>query len=185
MEDTLGAYADLMAAGKVRAIGASNFSAARLLQALQTSQKWELPRYESLQPQYNLLDRRGFEDQLQPLCVREQVGVINYYALARGFLTGKYRTEQDVCKSPRGLAAAQNYLNPRGLRTLAALDLTAQKHTATPGQIALAWQMVQPAIIAPIASATSLTQLEELVASTHIALDAQDLHRLGQASAAD
>ena len=183
MEDSLGAYADLIAAGKVRAIGASNFSADRLQLTLTTSQQHGLPRYESLQPHYNLLDRAGFEDELQPLCVAEQVGVINYYALARGFLTGKYRRLGDTGKSPRGAAAAELYLNPHGLRTLAALDQVALRLSATPGQVALAWQMAQPGITAPIASATSLAQLRELVAVPQLALGDEDIGLLRQASA--
>lgn len=183
MADTLGAYADLIAAGKVRAIGASNFSAARLQQALQTSARLGLPRYESLQPEFNLMDRAGFEAQLQPLCVAERVGVINYYALARGFLTGKYRSQADAGKSPRGAAAAQLYLNPRGLRTLAALDQLALRHGATPGQVALAWQLAQPGITAPIASATTLAQLQELAGSVQLLLDQEELRLLAQASA--
>lgn len=150
LADTLGAYADLIRAGKVRAIGASNYSAARLQEALQTSERLGLPRYESLQPLFNLYDRAVFEDALQPLCVQQQVGVINFYALAAGFLTGKYRTAADAAKSARGANTTAKYLNDRGLRILAALDAVAQRYNATPGQVAVAWQMVQPGITAPL-----------------------------------
>lgn len=183
LADTLGAYADLIRAGKVRAIGASNYSAARLQEALQTSERLGLPRYESLQPLFNLYDRAVFEDALQPLCVQQQVGVINFYALAAGFLTGKYRTAADAAKSARGANTTAKYLNDRGLRILAALDAVAQRYNATPGQVAVAWQMVQPGITAPIASATSVAQLHELVKATQLQLDSDALAQLDAASA--
>jgi len=183
LADTLGAYADLIRAGKVRAIGASNYSAARLQEALQTSERLGLPRYESLQPLFNLYDRAVFEDALQPLCVQQQVGVINFYALAAGFLTGKYRTVADAAKSARGANTTAKYLNDRGLRILAALDAVAQRYNATPGQVAVAWQMVQPGITAPIASATTVAQLHELVKATQLQLDRDALTQLGAASA--
>lgn len=183
LADTLGAYADLIRAGKVRAIGASNYSAARLQEALQTSERLGLPRYESLQPLFNLYDRAVFEDALQPLCVQQQVGVINFYALAAGFLTGKYRTAADAAKSARGANTTAKYLNDRGLRILAALDAVAQRYNATPGQVAVAWQMMQPGITAPIASATSVAQLHELVTATQLQLDSDALVQLDAASA--
>jgi len=183
LADTLGAYADLIRAGKVRAIGASNYSAARLAEALQTSERLKLPRYESLQPLFNLYDRAVFEDALQPLCVEHGVGVINFYALATGFLTGKYRTAADAAKSARGTNTTAKYLNDRGLRILAALDAVAQRYGATPGQVAVAWQMRQPAIVAPIASATSLGQLQELVKAAQLVLDDATLAELNAASA--
>ena len=183
LADTLGAYADLIRAGKVRAIGASNYSAARLQEALQTSERLGLPRYESLQPLFNLYDRAVFEDALQPLCVQQQVGVINFYALAAGFLTGKYRTAADAAKSARGANTTAKYLNDRGLRILAALDAVAQRYNATPGQVAVAWQMVQPGITAPIASATSVAQLHELVKATQLQLHSDALAQLDAASA--
>jgi len=183
LADTLGAYADLIRAGKVRAIGASNYSAARLQEALQTSERLGLPRYESLQPLFNLYDRAVFEDALQPLCVQQQVGVINFYALAAGFLTGKYRTAADAAKSARGANTTAKYLNDRGLRILAALDAVAQRYNATPGQVAVAWQMVQPGITAPIASATSVAHLHELVKATQLQLDSDALAQLDGASA--
>ena len=183
LADTLGAYADLVRAGKVRAIGASNYSAARLEEALQTSERLHLPRYESLQPLFNLYDRAVFEDALQPLCVHHGVGVINFYALAAGFLTGKYRTAADAAKSPRGANTPARYLNDRGLRILAALDAVAQRLGATPGQVAVAWQMRQPAIVAPIASATSLGQLQDLVQAARLVLDEPAVAELNAASA--
>lgn len=183
LADTLGAYADLIRAGKVRAIGASNYSAARLQEALQTSERLGLPRYESLQPLFNLYDRAVFEDALQPLCVQQQVGVINFYALAAGFLTGKYRTAADAAKSARGANTTAKYLNDRGLRILAVLDAVAQRYNATPGQVAVAWQIVQPGITAPIASATSVAQLYELVKATQLQLDSDALAQLDAASA--
>ncbi|AVS70639.1 alcohol dehydrogenase [Paracidovorax avenae] len=182
LEDTLGTYADLIREGKVRAIGASNHTAARLSEALATSARLGLPRYESLQPLYNLYDRAVFEDELQPLCLEQQVGVINFYALAAGFLTGKYRSEADASKSARGARTVEKYLNPRGLRILAELDEVAERYEATPGQVAIAWQMAQPAITAPIASATSLEQLQDLVRAAHLQLDADALEALSQAS---
>ena len=183
MADTLGAYGDLIKAGKVRAIGASNFTAPRLALALQTSEQHSLPRYESLQPLYNLYDRAVFEDELAPLCIKEGIGVINFYALAAGFLTGKYRTADDASKSQRGKNTVAKYLNPRGLKILAALDDVANRCHASPAQVALAWQIARPGITAPIASATSLAQLAELVAAARLELTAADTALLDQASA--
>jgi aryl-alcohol dehydrogenase-like predicted oxidoreductase len=183
LEDTMGAFGELVRTGKVRALGASNHSAARLAQALDTSERLGLPRYESLQPLFNLLDRKVFEAELQPLCVQRGVGVINFYALASGFLTGKYRKPADAGISARGETVIKRYLNERGLRVLAALDTVAARHDARPGQVAIAWQMRQPAITAPIASATTLAQLAELVAATRLALTAEDMAALDVASA--
>ncbi len=182
MEETLGAYADLIRAGKLRAIGASNFSAARLQQALDTSARLGLPRYETLQPLYNLVDRAPYEAELQALCVREGLGVINFFGLARGFLTGKYRGEADLAKSPRGAAVKTAYFNDRGWRILAQLDAVAQSLGATPAQVALAWQMRQPGIAAPIASATSLAQFAELAVAADLQLDDAAMLSLDQAS---
>ena len=171
MEETLEAYAQLIKAGKVRAIGASNFSAPRLALALEISRKHGLPRYESLQPLYNLCDRAEFEQDLRQLCLDQGVGVINFYTLAAGFLTGKYRTAADAAKSPRGKTTVGKYLNPRGLRILAALDEVAAGTGSTPARVAVAWVMAQPGITAPIASATSLEQLAELTAAAQLVLD--------------
>lgn len=183
LADTLGAFDDLIRAGKVRAIGASNYSAARLADALRVSAAHGLPRFESLQPLFNLVDRRVFEDELQPLCLAQGVGVINFYGLAAGFLTGKYRRPEDAAKSVRGDSVVKRYLDARGLQILAALDAVAARHGATPGQVALAWQMLQPGITAPIASATSLAQLAELAAAARLRLAPQDVAALDAASA--
>ena len=182
LEETLGAYAELMREGKVRAIGASNYSAARLSEALATSKRLGLPRYETLQPLFNLADRAPFEADLQPLCLAEGLGVINYFGLARGFLTGKYRSESDLGKSPRG-AGVKAYMDDRGRRILAALDAVAAAQRATPAQVALAWQMAQPGITAPIVSATSVAQWQELAAAARLALSAAQLEHLTRASA--
>ena len=184
LQDSLAAFSELIQQGKVRAIGASNYSAARFALALETSARHGLPRYESLQPLYNLYDRAVFEDELQPLCIRHEVGVINFYALAAGFLTGKYRSAVDGGKSVRGASTTTKYLNPRGQRILAALDTVAERCNARPGTVALAWLLTRPGITAPIASATSLAQLEDLVAATRLELDAADLAELDQASSA-
>jgi aryl-alcohol dehydrogenase-like predicted oxidoreductase len=183
LEATLEAFARLVEEGKVRAIGASNYGAARLSQALAISQRQGLPRYESLQPLYNLYDRAAFEGELQALCVREQVGVINFYALAAGFLSGKYRTPADADKSARGKNTVARYLNDRGLKILAALDAAAQRTGATPAQVAVAWVMRQPGVTSPIASATSLEQLGELVKAARLELDGETLKLLEAASA--
>jgi aryl-alcohol dehydrogenase-like predicted oxidoreductase len=182
LEDTLGTYADLIRAGKVRAIGASNFTAARLAQALDTSERFGLPRYETLQPLYNLADREPYEAELEPLVRARGVGVINFFGLARGFLTGKYRGEADLAKSPRG-AGIKGYLNERGFRILAALDDAAAACNATPAQVALAWQMARPGLTAPIASATSVAQFDELARSATLMLDAPTITALDRASA--
>jgi aryl-alcohol dehydrogenase-like predicted oxidoreductase len=181
-EQTLSAYAELIAAGKVRAIGASNHTAARLAEALAAAKQRGLPRYETLQPQYNLYDRAGYEAELEPLCRREGLGVINFYGLARGFLSGKYRSEADLGKSVRG-GGVRSYLNERGLRILAALDEVAGSLRATPAQVALAWQMARPGLTAPIASATSLPQLRELMGAAQLALPAEAITLLDRASA--
>jgi aryl-alcohol dehydrogenase-like predicted oxidoreductase len=183
LADSLGAFGELVKAGKVKAIGASNFTAARLGEALDTSEKLGLPRYESLQPLYNLYDRAGFEAELGPLCLKRGVGVINFYALAAGFLTGKYRSAGDAAKSQRGAGTTAKYLNGRGLRILDALDEVAANVNARPGQVAIAWLLAQPAVTSPIASATSLAQLDELVAAARIKLDATALATLDNASA--
>jgi aryl-alcohol dehydrogenase-like predicted oxidoreductase len=183
LEETLEAFASLIAAGKVRAIGASNYSAPRLREALDVSARLGVPRYESLQPHYNLVERAIYEDALEPLCAAEGLGVINYFALAAGFLTGKYRSEADLARSPRGAGVAK-YLDDRGKRILAALDAAAAKLQVTPGQIAIAWLIARPSITAPIASATSLEQLHDLLAAARLQLDAETIAALDRASAA-
>jgi len=182
-EETLGAYADLIRAGKLRAIGASNHSAARLAQALDTSERLGLPRYETLQPLYNLVDREPYEAELEPLVRERGVGVINFFGLARGFLTGKYRSEADLARSPRGAGVKEACFNERGWRILAALDEAAAALKATPAQVALAWQMARPGITAPIASATSVSQFAELAAAAALVLPDDTIGSLDRASA--
>jgi aryl-alcohol dehydrogenase-like predicted oxidoreductase len=183
LEETLGTYQKLISAGKVRAIGASNYTAARLKQALEVSRKSALPRYEVLQPHYNLYARSGYESDLEPLCLDEQIGVITYFALASGFLTGKYRTVADASKSARGKGVVEKFLNERGLKILAALDEVGRRRRASPASVALAWQIARPSITAPIASATTVEQLNELVAATRLHLDTADIDQLNAASA--
>lgn len=180
LEETLGAFADLIAAGKVRAIGASNYEADRLAAALEVSREHNLPRFETLQPWYNLYDRVGFEGPLADLCRREQLGVVPYFGLASGFLTGKYRSEADFGKSPRG-PGVKRMLDERGLKILAALDAVAADCSATPAQVALAWLRAH-GITAPIASATSVAQLDELMGSARLELDADAVAKLDAAS---
>ena len=182
LEDSLGAFSDLIREGKVRAIGASNYSAERFALALATSERHGLARYESLQPLYNLLDRAVFEDALQPLCVANEVGVISFYALAAGFLSGKYRDPSDAGKSPRGANVVKKYLHPRGLRVLDALQTVALQHQTRPGVVAVAWLLTRPGITSPIASATSLEQLADLVAATQLQLTPEDIRALDAAS---
>ena len=183
LADTLGAFADLIRAGKVRAIGASNYTAPRLQQALDTSARLGLPRYQTLQPLYNQADRAAYEAELQPLCVREGLGVINFFGLARGFLTGKYRSEADLAKSVRGPGVQQLAFNDRGWRVLAALDAVAARTGAPLPAVALAWQMRQPGIVAPIASATSVAQWRQLAPAATLALSDADMAELSAASA--
>jgi len=180
--DVLGAFETMIKAGKVRAIGASNYSAERFKQALDTSTQHGLPRFETMQPHYNLVER-GIEADLLPLCAAEGVGVIPYYSLASGFLTGKYRSEADFGKSPRGARGAGKYLDAKGLRVLAALDTIAARHAATPAQVALAWFKGRPGLAAPIASATSLDQLTDLLRAAALVLDAEAVAMLDAASA--
>jgi aryl-alcohol dehydrogenase-like predicted oxidoreductase len=182
LDETLEAYAQLIQRGKVRAIGASNYNAKRLGEALEISQRKSLPRYESLQPHYNLYERAGFETELALLCLRENIGVIPYFSLASGFLAGKYRSEADLVKSPRG-TLVKKYLNERGFRILGALDQVARTYGSTPTQVALAWLRAQPSVTAPIASATNLDQLHELLSAADLELDPESLEKLNQASA--
>lgn len=178
-EETLGAFQRMIEAGKVRAIGASNYTAPRFREALAASASHGLPRYETMQPHYNLLER-GIEADLLPLCAAEGVGVIPYYALASGFLSGKYRGEADLARSARGRGAGK-YLDARGLRVLAALDAVASRYAASPAQVALAWFKGRPGLAAPIASATTLEQLGELVKAAGLTLDAEATAQLDAA----
>lgn len=182
LEETLEAHSRLIAQGKVRVIGASNYSGARLTQALRISASRGWPRYDSLQPNYNLYDRADYEKDLEPVCLQEGVGVITYFSLAAGFLTGKYRSPDDFKKSPRGARMADR-LGERGLAILAALDEVSAGFNATPAQVALAWLIARPSVTAPIASATNLRQLADLIKGTHLELDAAAIGRLDGASA--
>ena len=182
LEETLEAFARLIEAGKVRAIGASNYSAARLAQALATSKRLGVPRYESLQPLYNLYDRAVFERDLQPLCVEENIGVFSFYAIAAGFLSGKYRKAEDAAKSPRGANTVKKYLNDRGLKILAALDEASKRTGAPQARVAIAWVMAQPGITAPIASASNVEQVREIARAAELKLDADTMAMLNHAS---
>jgi aryl-alcohol dehydrogenase-like predicted oxidoreductase len=183
LSETLGAFATLIEEGKVRVIGASNYGADRFAEALKASQEHNLPRYESLQPEYNLVSRTVYERELEPLIRRENVGVINYYALASGFLSGKYRSEADLAKSRARGGSVKKYLTTQGLNVLAALDEVAAAHKATPSQVALAWLMARPGITAPIASATSVEQLRELTGAAALTLAQDEIAVLEEASA--
>ena len=182
LADTLGAFQRLIEAGKVRAIGSSNYGAARLKAALDLSEAQGLPRFESHQPVYNLMDR-GIEADLLPLCRERGVGVITYSSLASGFLTGKYRGEADLGKSVRGARSVAKHMGAKGDRVLAALDAVAKARGVTPAAIALAWQIARPGITAPIASATSPEQLGELARAAELALTAEEMAALDAASA--
>ncbi|MEZ0259982.1 MAG: aldo/keto reductase, partial [Alphaproteobacteria bacterium] len=183
VDETLEAYQTLIKAGKVRAIGASNFSAARLQQSLETAKKHGLPMYQSLQPEYNLYDRAKYEVELEKICQDNNVGVIGYYSLARGFLTGKYRLPTDAGKSPRGEKAVATYLNPRGYKILNVLDELSAKKRSTPAQISLAWLIARPSVTAPIASATTLLQLKDIMRAAEVELQPEELKKLNDASA--
>ncbi len=174
LEETLGVYQRLIEQGKVRAIGASNHDAGQLRQALDVSAASGLPRYATLQPEYNLYDRSGYEGALRDLAIEEDLGVITYYSLASGFLSGKYRSTADLDKSPRG-EDIEKYLDARGQRILSALDGVADKHRATPAEVALAWLIATPGVTAPIASATRRSQLDSLVKAVSLTLDGEDM----------
>lgn len=182
VEETLEAYAQLVRQGKVRAVGASNYTAARLNESLAASRKHGYPRYECLQPNYNLCDRADYESNLESTCTEEGLSVIPYFSLASGFLTGKYRRDEDLAKSARGRTASK-YLNERGFRILDALDHVAKASGAAPGQVAIAWLLARPSITAPIASATNLDQLHDLIGAVSLELDRESLEILNQASA--
>ncbi len=181
LEETLGAFSDLVKSGKVRAIGASNYSGARLQQSLEVSSRLAFSRYETLQPEYNLYARQAFETDLRPVCERDRLGVLPYFSLASGFLTGKYRSEKDLSRSARG-SGVKKYLNERGYRILNALDLVSREKSATPAQVALAWLMAQPTVVAPLASATSAAQWSELQGSVHLTLSTAEVALLNEAS---
>jgi aryl-alcohol dehydrogenase-like predicted oxidoreductase len=181
LADTLGTYGELIRAGKVRAIGASNYTAPRLEEAMETSRKNNLPAYVSLQPHYNLVERPLYEDALEAVCQKHKLGVIPYYSLASGFLTGKYRSAADFGKSPRGRGAGK-YLEGKGPKVLAALDQIAKDTKSTPAQVSLAWMMARPSITAPIASASKPEQMDDLVKATSLKLSAAQIAALDAAS---
>jgi aryl-alcohol dehydrogenase-like predicted oxidoreductase len=183
VDETLEAYDRLVRQGKVKAIGASNLDATRLAESLAASRTKGLPRYESMQPHYNLLVRDEFEGPLQDLCVKEGLSVIPYFSLAAGFLTGKYRSEADFGKSARG-PGMKKHLTARGAAVLASLESVAKRHGATMAQVALAWLMARPGVTAPIASATSVAQLDELMGAALVVLDEASMRELEGASAA-
>ncbi|MCL6524684.1 MAG: aldo/keto reductase [Thermoflavifilum sp.] len=185
IEETLEAYQQLIQQGKVRYIGASNFTLERLQQSLQINRELHLPRYICLQPLYNLYDRQDFETTYRDFCLQQHLGVMAYYALASGFLTGKYRTIEDKHKSARGEQVVQKYLNPRGLNILRALDEVAKDIQATPSQVALSWLIHQPTVTSAIVSATNVYQLNEIMQSAAVQLTDKHIHRLNEASAYD
>jgi aryl-alcohol dehydrogenase-like predicted oxidoreductase len=182
LEETLEAFAQLIREGKVRSIGASNYGAERLSKALQASERHGCPAYRSLQPHYNLYDRAGYETELEPLCREKELGVLPYFPLASGFLTGKYRSEKDLAGRARG-EFVKGYLDERGFRILDALDRVALRQRSVPATVALAWLIARPGITAPIASATSVAQLSELWESTELELDPESTALLDRASA--
>jgi len=182
VQETLEAYDELIKAGKVRWIGASNFSKERLLESLETSKSLNLPKYQVFQPEYNLYNRAKFEQDYEKIVLENQLGVTNYYALASGFLTGKYRSEADLNKSQRG-GGVKDYLNDRGLKILKSLDEVSEQYNATPASVAIAWLIARPSITAPIASVTSTAQLKDLVAAAALQLSNDDIDILDDASA--
>jgi aryl-alcohol dehydrogenase-like predicted oxidoreductase len=182
LQETLEAYQDLIEQGKVRAIGASNYSGERLEEALRVSKEHGLPRYECLQPCYNLYEREEYERDLEPACASHGLGVIPYFPLASGFLTGKYRSESDLSKSQRG-PGIKKYLNDRGFKILDALDQVAKRYDSNSARVALAWVAARSSITSPIASATSMDQFHDLAESTRLKLDPAALELLNEASA--
>lgn len=182
VDETLGAYEKLISQGKVKYIGASNMSPERLKESLEASEKNGLPRYQVLQPEYNLYDREGYEKQYEQICQQYQLGVIPYYALASGFLTGKYRSEADFGKSAARGGAMKNYLNPRGLKILDALDKVAKKYEVSQAGVALSWLLHQPSITAPIASATKTSHFTAFEEAARLELDQEDIDLLSEAS---
>lgn len=181
VEETLEAYQELIKTGKVRSIGASNFSGARLKESLDASKRLGLPKYEVYQPEYNLYNRQQYEVEYEPIIQEYQLGVTNYYALASGFLTGKYRSEADLTKSQRG-GGIKSFLNERGFKILEALDQVAERQSSQPASVAIAWLIARPSVTAPIASVTSIEQLKDLEHAANLKLSAEDIQLLDQAS---
>ncbi|MBR8832736.1 MAG: aldo/keto reductase [Stigonema ocellatum SAG 48.90 = DSM 106950] len=184
LEETLETYAELIRQGKVRTIGASNYSAQRLLQALEISRQYSYPPYHCLQPRYNLYDRDGYEQDLQQVCLEHLIGVFSYSSLCSGFLSGKYRSEKDLSISLRG-SSVKRYLNPRGLRILKAIDQVAKTYNSTPTQVSLAWLIANPTITAPIVSATRVEQLNDIIKAVNLKLDQDAIDLLSKASSSN
>ena len=182
LSETMEAFDTLISQGKVRVVGASNYKPERLLEALKTSKDAGFARYESLQPEYNLYDREGYESELEKVCETNEIGVITYFSLARGFLSGKYRSIEDLAQSPRG-EGVKKYLNDRGFKIVDALHEVASKHKSNPAQVAIAWIIARPSVTAPIASATTLAQLDDLIKAAKLDLDDSDIELLNNASA--
>jgi len=182
VQETLEAYDQLIRAGKVRWIGASNLSPERFKESLETSERLSLPKYQTFQPEYNLYKREGFEKEMEQICLDHQIGVINYFSLASGFLTGKYRSETDLDKSLRG-GAVKEYMNPRGFRILKALDEVSEQYNASLASVAIAWLIARPSVTSPIASVTSLNQLKDLTRAAALKLNVEDISILDEASA--
>jgi aryl-alcohol dehydrogenase-like predicted oxidoreductase len=182
VQETLEAYDQLIRAGKIRWIGASNFSPERFKESLETSQRLSLPKYQTFQPEYNLYQREGFEKEMEKICIDNHIGVISYYALASGFLTGKYRFADDLGKSPRG-GGVKDFMNERGFRILKALDEVSELYNTTPASVALAWLIARPSVTAPIASVTSMAQLQDLTKAAALKMDNEALSVLDEASA--
>jgi aryl-alcohol dehydrogenase-like predicted oxidoreductase len=182
LDETLGAYRKLIEAGKVRVIGASNYKGERLADALKVAKESGLPAYQIVQPEYNLYDREAYETDIEPVAEANKLAVVTYFSLASGFLSGKYRSKDDMQGKARG-SRVEKYLNERGLKILDALDEVAQRNDTTPATIALAWLIARPSVTAPIASATSVKQLESLADATRLTLSAEDVKTLDDASA--
>ena len=182
VEETMLAFSQLIKDGKVRAIGASNLSAERLMASMEFAEKNNIPSYQSLQPEYNLYNREKFEKEYEAICFEKGLGVINYFALASGFLSGKYRSEEDANKSKRGGGIVQKYLNERGFKILKALDEISEKYNSNPAAVSLAWLMARESITAPIASATTIEQMNELAKAAYLNLDKDAIEQLNKAS---
>lgn len=183
LDETMSAFDDLVRQGKVHYVGASNYSAARLREALQVSAQHGYVRYESLQPPYNLVNRADYERDLEPLCLEQGLGVITYSSLASGFLTGKYRAGKELPSSPRAKRIQERYMNEQGFRVLEQLDRVAAAHHATVAQVALAWIMARPGITAAIASGTSVAQVRQLLGAVELSLSKEDMEALDSVSA--
>jgi len=182
IEETLEAYQQLIKEGKVRHIGASNLSPERLKASLEIAAENSLPLYQTFQPEYNLYEREKFENGLEPLCLGNNLGVLNYYSLASGFLTGKYRSKDDLSQSARG-GGVEKYLDDRGFKILAALDEVSKTLNTTPATAALAWLIHRPSVTAPIVSATSIKQLDSIIKAPDLAITAHEIELLTQESA--